>query len=51
MRKRVRDTLWNISDRLCSRRLTFEAGHWIGEMGWLLRESGTQPGEDKSHGG
>ena len=40
MRRRVRDALWNISDRLCSHWPTFEAGHWIGELGWRLREDG-----------
>jgi hypothetical protein len=33
----ARNALWKISDRLCSRRLTFEIGHWTGELGWLLR--------------
>jgi len=33
----ARNALWNIGDRLCSHRLTFEIGHWIGELGWLLR--------------
>jgi len=46
MRKRVRDALWKISDRLCSRRLTSGAGHWIGELGWLLREDGARHNRD-----
>jgi hypothetical protein len=37
MRKRLLDALWAISDRLCAHRLTFEVGHWIGELGWSLR--------------
>jgi hypothetical protein len=45
MRRRVRDTLWKISDRLCSRRLTFEAGHWIGELGWRLRKAREEAGD------
>jgi hypothetical protein len=40
MRRRVRDTLWNVSDLLCRHRLTFAAGHWIGELGWRLRKAG-----------
>jgi hypothetical protein len=49
VRKRARDTLWKISDRLCSHRLTFEAGHWIGELGWRLRKAGTRLSEDGDH--
>ena len=50
MRRRVRDALWRIGDRLCSHRLTFEAGHWVGELGWLLRNPGTQQGEEAGDG-
>lgn len=33
----LRNALWQASDRLCARKLTFELGHWIGELGWKLR--------------
>ena len=51
MRRRVRDALWKISDWLCSHRLTFGAGHWVGELGWRLREDGldTRDGKGEDH--
>lgn len=38
VRRVARDALWRLSDRLCAHRLTFELGHWIGELGWKLRD-------------
>jgi len=49
VKRRVRDVLWTISDRLCgwagagsdagvTRPRLFELGHQIGELGWKLRE-------------
>jgi hypothetical protein len=38
LRRWVRDRLWAVSDRLCRHRVTFEAGHLLGELGWKLRE-------------
>jgi hypothetical protein len=61
MKCRLRDTLWVASDWLCALgiagrpgespprhgayRLTFELGHWLGELGWLLRTASLRQGE------
>jgi hypothetical protein len=36
-KERLRGWIWRVGDRLCSHKLTFELGHWVGELGWLLR--------------
>jgi hypothetical protein len=35
---RAKLLLYGLSDRLCRHRRTFAVGHWIGELGWKLRE-------------
>jgi hypothetical protein len=54
MRRRVRDALFSLSDRICARAgagtdagvthpWMFEIGHQIGELGWKLRRPGMSP--------
>jgi hypothetical protein len=39
-RRALRDLFWWASDRLCAHphTLRFELGHWLGELGWKLRD-------------
>lgn len=47
IKRRIRDGLWFVSDKLCAwpergkpNRVSLHIGHWIGELGWLMRRAG-----------